>query len=147
MIYSKPELVAITTDIANSEHIDPAFVCSVADVLSSWNPALVEQSMDPQQFNPALARQDALESRLGLLQISSSAAKELGYTKETQQDLLSPTLNVLIGCKLLKKALAQCGQVAERSLLVVYGYSVASLIPRIRERVPIYEKFLAQKPA
>lgn len=132
-------------DVATEQGIDPALACAIVDTLSDWNPARLEQSMDPQQYNPALAAQQGPESRLGLLQFTSAQARELGF-KETQEELLAPTLNVRIGCLVLKKALAQTGGEAGRALLLCHGYSIASLIPKILNKVKMYRVFLAARP-
>jgi hypothetical protein len=145
MIWQKNELVCIAADTAACEGIPPEFCCAIIDVLSEWHPERVEQSPDPMSFNPAIQRLAAPNSRLGLLQINPEAAKELGF-KQSQAELLAPTLNVQIGCRLLKKSLEQCGNNADRALLVTYGYSVASLIPQIQSKVAAYKIFLAQRP-
>lgn len=145
MLWSKPEIARIVDGGATENGIDPALICSVVDVLSDWNPARLEQSLDPQQFNPALAQQIGPEQRLGLLQFTRAQAQELGF-KETQEELLAPTLNVRIGCLVLKKALAQTGGEAGRALLLCHGYSIASLIPKILNKVKMYRVFLAARP-
>jgi soluble lytic murein transglycosylase-like protein len=145
VIYQKNEICALVADIATTEGLPPEFVLAIVDTLSSFNPALVEQSMDPQQYNPALSRQIKPNERLGLLQINPEAAKDIGY-KQNQQELLEPTLNVQIGCRLLKKALEITQNNADRALLCVYGYSVSSLLPRIQAKVAIYKQFLALRP-
>jgi hypothetical protein len=144
MIYQKNELCRIAADTAVREGIPPEFCCAIIDVLSAWSPSLMETSPDPQIFNPALPKAQ-IEAKLGLMQISSTSAKNLEY-KESQMELLEPALNVQIGCKLLKKSLEQCGNNADRALLVTYGYSVASLIPQIQSKVAAYKIFLAQRP-
>jgi soluble lytic murein transglycosylase-like protein len=145
MIHNKSELCAIVADTATAEGIDPAFIMACVDVLSSWSPALLEQSPDPMAYNPALGRNNAPGSRIGLLQVNPEAVKELGFT-ETREQLFEPTFNVSVGCRLLKKALEQTGNNADRALLVCYGYSVASLIPTIRSKVAPYREFLAMRP-
>jgi soluble lytic murein transglycosylase-like protein len=145
MIHSKPELVAIAIDTAIREGIPPEFCCAIIEILSGWNPALVEQSMDPMQYNPNLSSLKAPNARLGLLQINSQAAKDIGY-KQTQMELLEPTLNVQIGCKMLKKALETTQNNADRALLCVYGYSVAGLIPKIQAKVGPYKEFIPTRP-
>ena len=146
MIYAKNELAAIVADTAQAENIDAAFVMSIVDCLSQWNPALIEQSLDPQQYNPALARNVAPNARYGLLQVSCESAKEQLEFKGKPEELLAPTLNVSLGCRLLKSALAQCGNNAERSLLVCYGYSINTMIPRIKGKIEAYKQFIARRP-
>jgi Transglycosylase SLT domain len=145
VIYSKPELILLAVRVCEQEKMDSALVCSIIETLSQWNPGLVEQSLDPQQFNPAIASCKSPNARLGLLQIDSQVAKDLGY-KQSQQELMEPTLNVLIGCRLLKKALSQTQGEAGRAILITYGYSVSSLIPRIYEKVKPYQDFLSVRP-
>lgn len=145
MIYQKNELCALVADIATTEGLPPEFVLAIVDTLSSFNPALVEQSMDPQQYNPALSRNNAPESRLGLLQIGSDAARNEGY-RQKQVELLEPRLNIEIGCKLLKKALEQTNGNGERSLLIVYGYSINTMIPTIKSKIMAYREFISLRP-
>jgi hypothetical protein len=146
MLNSKAELAAIVADTSIAEGLPPEFIMAIVDTLSEWHPERVEQSPDPMAFNPTIQRLAVPNSRLGLLQINPEAAKELGF-KQSQAELLEPALNVSVGCKLLKKSLEQCGNNADRALLVTYGYSVASLIPQIQSKVGPYKQFLALRPA
>jgi len=145
MLFSKPELCLVAERAALTAGIDPPICLSIIDVLSSWNPALIEQSPDPMQYNPALASQRGPEGRLGLMQITLAQSLELGL-KHTQEELLEPTLNVSVGCQILKKALAQTGGEIGRAILLCHGYSVQAMIPRIRSKVEKYREFLAAKP-
>ena len=146
MLYNKSEICAIIADTATAEGLPPEFVLACVDVLSSFNPALIEQSLDPQQYNPALARNIAPNARYGLLQVSYEAAKEQLEFKGKPEELLAPSLNVSLGCRILKSALAQCGGNAERSLLVCYGYSINTMIPRIQGKIGAYKQFIARRP-
>lgn len=134
--------------VAESEAIkhnmEPALVCAVADVVSEWHPEVCNATG---QLIHSLTYSSPAEANLqstllGLMQFSGQQARQAGY-KQDLESLLIPELNLEIGIKLLKAALASCGGNLERALIVCYGYGVAALIPKIAAKIPAYKEFLS----
>jgi hypothetical protein len=146
VIYSKPELVCLAESEALKQHFDPALVCSLVEVLSGWNPAKME-ARDTMASNPALQYENPEEYQvmshcIGLMQFTGLQARALGYTQKLE-DLLQPELNLEIGIKVLINSLAVTTKRLQQALVVMYGYSIASLIPKIVSKIKPYEEFLA----
>lgn len=146
VIYTRAQLVLKAEAEALKQEIDPALICAVVDQLSSWNPAKTEVIGD-EGFNPAIvyptAEDAALAScRIGLMQFTGKQARQLGY-KENLDGLLEPDRNLEIGIILLKNALAATGKQFDRSLVVVYGYSIVASIRRILGKIRQYQAFLS----
>src|SRR5271154_3953781 len=146
MIYTKPQLVLIAEAESIKQDFDAALTCSLIDCLSSWNPALTH-SGENIVVNPSLLFRDASEANLaqthiGLMQFLGEQARHLDYEQDLD-GLLGPSLNVEIGVKLLIGALASTSSELERALIVLHGYRITSLLPRIIGKIASYREFLA----
>jgi hypothetical protein len=144
LIYTKPQLVCIVEAQALKHDIDPCIPCAIIEVISQWHPEKIAPH-DTVSSNPSLSYNPQefyiVASSIGLMQFTGLQARNLDYN-QTLEELCEPKLNVEIGCKLLQQSLSATTDRLERALIVMYGYRIATMIPRVMSKLKPYHDFL-----
>ncbi len=127
----KEDLLAVVVGAAINADIDPALACAVVSHESSWDPWAVRyepgfyaryvQSMTGISETEKTLR----ATSFGLFQIMGQVAREQGFDGKYLTELCDP-VNVIQGCKKLKRCLEAEGGDQQKALLKFNGGSDAS---------------------
>jgi hypothetical protein len=120
MIYTKPQLVLLAEAAALKHGLDPALVCSIINLRSGWFPGKMEW----------LAGQTVY----GLFQLP------------LESGLPEPEEQVETGCKKIKELLASSNGRPETMLMQFSGVVNSNFGLRVLTDVPMWQKFLKEKP-
>lgn len=119
MSFSKDDLIKIAVAAALNVDLDPALVCSVIEHESSWDPWAVryESGFYQRYVSPMQGLTDTEKNlrstSFGLLQIMGQTARELGYDAKWLTGLLDPPDGLMMGCRKLKRCLANNEKVTD----------------------------------
>jgi len=151
MIWERKELCLLVEAEALKQEIDPALCAAIVEVVSEWQPNRISVLSDddlhlqPSAFPTKAGEMALMASRIGLFQFQGAQARHLDY-KQGLDDLLLPTTNLEIGIKLLKRSLEQAGRAVDRALLIMYGYSIVPMIPKIAMKVKAFRELFLTRP-
>lgn len=137
---TKQELALKAISIALRVGIDPALVCTIIEVSSGWAAAMTEfspsawlRTVEPTDIG-GLWRWQAMGTRFGPMQVLGQTAFFFGWKEiEKLEDL---SVNLEVGCKILKALLAEQKGNERNAILLWFG----------QERKEMARKALAMKP-
>lgn len=123
---TKEQLQTIAVGAALNAGLDPALVCSVCALESSWNPDAIRY--EPAFFHRYISSMKGLSdeemgfraSSIGLMQVMGQVAREQGFDGDLKT-LFEPLNNVTQGSRKLRRCLEKNGQDVNAALLSYNG--------------------------
>lgn len=152
MLYSKPELVRMTVEIANTFNFDPALLCAHIDVRSKWDSGLLvplcshmSWELNPSQSLESLHRQ----TLWGLSALEGEFARSHGF-QDPLSLLLEPATNLAASARIfsnLRPGIAQMFPEEADLLMRWNNHPNREMVALTLEKVPGYRELIARMPS
>lgn len=153
MLFTKQELAHLAIDTALAMGVPAELVCAIIEVSSGWNAALQEWQPEPWLLNshpndyPGGEQEFiALGTRWGVMQFLGSKAKAAKY-QPISAALIEPQHNLAAGCLILKAIMQGPTSSLKTILMQWYGLERRGLVEPTLRLVPLFERFVRERPA
>lgn len=144
---TQQDLIELAKKVAGEHQLDPALVCAVCDVESSWNPTAVrlEQGFFERYVSQTVKHDDPQEAvnqatSWGLMQVMGATARDVGLQGPIEQLAKFPEVGLEMGCRKLKACLNyKVGNVVA-ALQMYNGGGDPHYADTVMRRMPAYKE-------